>query len=258
MGPAWPAWRGWAGRPPAGPCWRRCWRRSSTPARPASIRPGGELKLNAVITRRGNADQLLPLAALAREQGLELRLIEFMDVGNRNGWRPEAGAAGGRDGGPHRRELAAGAGGPGAPRHRQPLALPRPVCRRRGPGAPPGRGGLDHGALLRRLQPPAGHRRRGRLHLPVRRQRHRPAALAAAPARSGRAGGGVAGTLAGAAGIAGARNGRTRGSRRGEALPGTPRWPTWAAEPWRRGGRAPAPARACRRGCRSGDRPGRG
>ena len=31
---------------------------------------------------------VLPLAALARERGLELRLIEYMDVGNRNGWRP--------------------------------------------------------------------------------------------------------------------------------------------------------------------------
>ena len=50
----------------------------------------GELKLNAVIQRGANDDQLLPLAELARERGLELRLIEFMDVGNRNGWRPEA------------------------------------------------------------------------------------------------------------------------------------------------------------------------
>jgi len=46
----------------------------------------GALKLNAVIQRGRNDDQLLPLAALAREQGLELRLIEVMDVGNRNGW----------------------------------------------------------------------------------------------------------------------------------------------------------------------------
>ena len=59
-------------------------------AREAGFDPAhGALKLNAVITRSGNADQLLPLAALAREQGLELRLIEFMDVGNRNGWAPE-------------------------------------------------------------------------------------------------------------------------------------------------------------------------
>lgn len=59
-------------------------------AREAGFDPArGELKLNAVITRSGNADQLLPLAELARQQGLELRLIEFMDVGNRNGWLPE-------------------------------------------------------------------------------------------------------------------------------------------------------------------------
>jgi len=60
-------------------------------ARSAGFDPArGELKLNAVIQRGRNADQLLPLAALARERGLELRLIEFMDVGNRNGWTPEA------------------------------------------------------------------------------------------------------------------------------------------------------------------------
>ena len=46
----------------------------------------GALKLNAVITRSGNANQLLPLAELARQYCMELRLIEFMDVGNRNGW----------------------------------------------------------------------------------------------------------------------------------------------------------------------------
>jgi len=60
-------------------------------ARAAGFDPNqGELKLNAVIQRGANDDQLVPLAALARERGLELRLIEFMDVGNRNGWRPEA------------------------------------------------------------------------------------------------------------------------------------------------------------------------
>jgi cyclic pyranopterin phosphate synthase len=60
-------------------------------ARSAGFDPAsGQLKLNAVIQRGRNDDQLLPLAALARERGVELRLIEFMDVGNRNGWRPEA------------------------------------------------------------------------------------------------------------------------------------------------------------------------
>ena len=60
-------------------------------ARAAGFAPErGELKLNAVIQRGRNEDQLLPLADLARQRGIELRLIEFMDVGNRNGWTPEA------------------------------------------------------------------------------------------------------------------------------------------------------------------------
>ena len=59
-------------------------------ARAAGFEPQrGELKLNAVIRRGWNDDQLLPLAGLARRLGLELRLIEFMDVGSRNGWSPE-------------------------------------------------------------------------------------------------------------------------------------------------------------------------
>ena len=60
-------------------------------ARAAGLDPAkGALKLNAVIQRGANDDQLLPLAQLARERGVELRLIEYMDVGNRNGWHPEA------------------------------------------------------------------------------------------------------------------------------------------------------------------------
>lgn len=46
----------------------------------------GAVKLNAVIQKGRNDDQLIPLASLARREGVELRLIEFMDVGNRNGW----------------------------------------------------------------------------------------------------------------------------------------------------------------------------
>lgn len=59
-------------------------------ARDAGFDPArGALKLNAVIARGRNEDQLLPLAELARKRGIELRLIEFMDVGNRNGWQPD-------------------------------------------------------------------------------------------------------------------------------------------------------------------------
>ncbi len=61
-----------------------------THARAAGFDPAaGQLKLNSVVARGRNDDQLLPLAALARGHGLELRLIEFMDVGSRNGWSAE-------------------------------------------------------------------------------------------------------------------------------------------------------------------------
>lgn len=59
-------------------------------ARSAGFDPvEGALKLNAVIQRGVNDGQLIPLAALARQHRLELRLIEYMDVGNRNGWAME-------------------------------------------------------------------------------------------------------------------------------------------------------------------------
>jgi cyclic pyranopterin phosphate synthase len=59
-------------------------------ARSAGFDPAvGALKLNAVIQLGVNDDQLIPLATLARQQRLELRLIEYMDVGNRNGWAME-------------------------------------------------------------------------------------------------------------------------------------------------------------------------
>jgi cyclic pyranopterin phosphate synthase len=57
-------------------------------ARQAGFDPAqGALKLNAVIQRGRNEEQVLPLAQLCRQRRLELRLIEYMDVGNRNGWR---------------------------------------------------------------------------------------------------------------------------------------------------------------------------
>ena len=59
-------------------------------ARRAGFEPAsGGLKLNAVMRRGLNDSQLLPLAELARTLGVELRLIEYMDVGNRNGWAPD-------------------------------------------------------------------------------------------------------------------------------------------------------------------------
>ena len=45
------------------------------------------IKLNCVVQRGVNEDQVLPLADFARMRGHVLRFIEYMDVGTCNGWR---------------------------------------------------------------------------------------------------------------------------------------------------------------------------
>ena len=47
------------------------------------------IKLNCVVQRGINDDQVLPLLEYARSHGHVLRFIEFMDVGTCNGWRRE-------------------------------------------------------------------------------------------------------------------------------------------------------------------------
>jgi GTP 3',8-cyclase len=47
------------------------------------------IKVNAVIIRGFNDDELLALAEFGRRHGFEMRLIEYMDVGNASGWTPE-------------------------------------------------------------------------------------------------------------------------------------------------------------------------
>ncbi|MCW2779453.1 MAG: moaA [Frankiales bacterium] len=49
----------------------------------------GPVKLNAVLRRGVNDDGLLELVDYAREGGHVLRVIEFMDVGETNGWLPD-------------------------------------------------------------------------------------------------------------------------------------------------------------------------
>jgi len=53
-------------------------------ARSAGLWP---VKINAVILRGVNEASVIPLARFARDEGLTLRLIEYMDVGQSNGWR---------------------------------------------------------------------------------------------------------------------------------------------------------------------------
>jgi cyclic pyranopterin phosphate synthase len=45
------------------------------------------LKLNCVVRRGVNEDQILPLAQYGRDHGLVVRFIEYMDVGTTNGWQ---------------------------------------------------------------------------------------------------------------------------------------------------------------------------
>ncbi len=56
-------------------------------ARSAGFAP---IKLNCVLQRGINEDEILNLATFAREGGHILRFIEFMDVGTQNGWKLDA------------------------------------------------------------------------------------------------------------------------------------------------------------------------
>jgi cyclic pyranopterin phosphate synthase len=53
----------------------------------AASAAGLPVKVNAVIKRGVNDDQVVPLAAFFRERGHTVRFIEYMDVGRTNGWR---------------------------------------------------------------------------------------------------------------------------------------------------------------------------
>ena len=55
----------------------------------AAADSGLPVKVNTVVQRGVNDHEILPLAAMFREKGHTLRFIEFMDVGNLNGWNME-------------------------------------------------------------------------------------------------------------------------------------------------------------------------
>ena len=56
----------------------------------AAREAGLQVKVNCVVQREVNEEEVLPLAEFCRQQGYTLRLIEFMDVGNHNQWRRSA------------------------------------------------------------------------------------------------------------------------------------------------------------------------
>ncbi|MGN7760006.1 GTP 3',8-cyclase MoaA [Paenibacillus sp. 22594] len=47
---------------------------------------GFEIKINMVVQKGVNESEILPMAAYFKERNITLRFIEFMDVGNDNGW----------------------------------------------------------------------------------------------------------------------------------------------------------------------------
>jgi len=53
----------------------------------SALEHGLGVKLNSVIQKGVNDQEILPLAEFARERGVTLRYIEFMDTGNTNGWK---------------------------------------------------------------------------------------------------------------------------------------------------------------------------
>ncbi len=55
----------------------------------AALASGLGVKLNTVIQRGVNESQVLPIARYAKDLGVPVRFIEFMDVGNSNRWRAE-------------------------------------------------------------------------------------------------------------------------------------------------------------------------
>ncbi|TFE01855.1 GTP 3',8-cyclase MoaA [Jeotgalibacillus sp. R-1-5s-1] len=53
----------------------------------AALEAGLEVKINMVVQKGVNDDQILPMARFFKKKGITLRFIEFMDVGNTNGWK---------------------------------------------------------------------------------------------------------------------------------------------------------------------------
>lgn len=53
----------------------------------AALAAGLPVKVNTVVKRGVNEDQVVPLAAYGRDRGITVRFIEYMDVGATNGWR---------------------------------------------------------------------------------------------------------------------------------------------------------------------------
>jgi cyclic pyranopterin phosphate synthase len=125
------------------------------------------IKVNMVVKRGTNDDQILPMARHFRGTGITLRFIEYMDVGATNGWRMDEVLPSAEVIALLQRELPLVPLEATPRRNRPALGL----CRRRRPPRPSlGRSGRDQQrdpGFLPRLQPRPPVHRRPALHLPV-------------------------------------------------------------------------------------------
>ena len=126
------------------------------------------IKINMVVKRNVNDHEIVPMAERFRGTDHIVRFIEYMDVGNTNGWRMDDVVFGTRDRRHDRTRISLACGGAELPRRsRTTLALR-------------GRGGRDRGhrvrhpAVLRRLQPCATLGGRQAVYVPFREHRIRP------------------------------------------------------------------------------------
>ena len=127
----------------------------------------GPVKVNMVVRRGVNEASIVPMARWARETGVTLRFIEYMDVGHSNGWRLDEVVPAGELIDAVAAIVAGRTGRARLPRRgRRPLALSRWARRVR-------RHLVGDAAVLPRLHAGAPVRRRHALHVPVRGRRPR-------------------------------------------------------------------------------------
>ena len=132
--------------------------------------PGlGPVKVNVVVLRGINDDELVDLARYGRERGVHLRFIEFMPLDASGGWLRDQVVSQAEIVDTISAVFPLGARRPGT-RERAGRPLPLPGRRRRDRGHPE-----RHRALLRLLRPAPSHRRRPAAQLPVQPGRPRPA-----------------------------------------------------------------------------------